>query len=669
MSSATTATHQRTTAAPFARRLPVGVELSPEGRGAHARVWAPARKHVAFVQLEGEPREIELQPDGDGYFAAAIPEARAGTLYKFRLDRESDLFPDPVSRSQPQGVHGPSEIVDPHAFRWTDDAWQGLTATGNVLYELHVGTFTEAGTFVAVIERLPYLRDLGVNVIELMPVNAFGGRWNWGYDGVYQFAPTHNYGTPDDLRRLIDAAHAQGIGIILDVVYNHFGPDGNYLERYSSQYFSQKHKNDWGKQINFDGDGSAGVREYFVANARHWIEEYHFDGFRFDATQAIIDESPRHVLADICMAARQAAGERSIYLINENEPQHTRLVRPQETGGIGMDALWNDDFHHAARVAMTGRRDAYFTDYNGTPQELLSAVKWGYLYQGQIYRWQQKRRGTPGLDLPPTAFVNYIQNHDQIANYAHGERLTRHTSLQHLRTITALLLLAPQTPMLFMGQEWAATSRFLYFADHCDPLPGLIAEGRKREMSQFASVGSAEVLAALPAPCDPATFQRCKLDWSELDREEHQQMLRLHRDLIRLRREDPILRRVQNRGDIDGAVVDSAFVIRFFGQDDDDRLLLINLGSDDDLQIVPEPLLAPPMGMRWTTLLSTESARYGGNGYLYPETRGESWRLPGENWRLLSRCATVLRAAPESVADAEEAARDEALARQRGERP
>ena len=542
-----------------------------------------------------------------------------------------------------------------------------MTAAGNVIYEMHVGCFTPEGTWLAAIEKLPFLLDIGINCIEVMPVCAFAGRWNWGYDGVNLFAPTQNYGTPDDMRRFIDAAHALGIAVILDVVYNHFGPDGNYLHAFSKSYFSDK-KNDWGDQINFDGDHSAGVREYFIANARYWIEEFHVDGYRYDATQAILDDSSEHILAAISRAAREAAKPRNIFLVNENEPQDTKLVRPIESGGMGMDALWNDDFHHTARVAMTGRRDAYFTDYKGSAQELLSAIKWGYLYQGQRYKWQGKRRGTPGLDLPPTAFINYIQNHDQIANYAHGERLTRHTSLQQLRAVTALMLLAPQTPMLFMGQEWAATSRFMYFADHAGELPGLIWEGRKREVSQFPSVGSPEMLAALPEPCHPNTFEACKLNWAEIEREEHQQFIRLHRDLLRLRKNDRILNRVQTRGNIDGAVVGPwAFVLRFFGEHDDDRLLLINLDADEDLDIVPEPLLAPPKGKGWSTMLSTEHPQYGGNGYLAPETRGEKWRLPGENWRLLSRCTTVLRAAPQSEVDAEEVAREMALKVQKGE--
>jgi maltooligosyltrehalose trehalohydrolase len=623
----------------------------PVQDGVRFRVWAPKRRRVAVVIEAVAP--VDLMPEGDGYFGGTVSKAKAGDRYQFQLDGEAKLRPDPASRFQPDGVHGPSQIVDPKTFRWTDQAWQGVTAHGQVLYEMHIGCFTTEGTYAAAIAKLPHLKDLGVTCIEMMPIAEFAGRWNWGYDGVGLFAPTHNYGTPDDLRRFVDAAHAIGIGVILDVVYNHFGPDGNYLGEFSDHYLSDKHPNDWGQGINFDGDQSRAVREFYLANTRYWIEDFHFDGFRFDATQAIFDDSQSHILAEIARAAREAAGRRSIYLINENEPQDTKLVRPAASGGIGMDALWNDDFHHSARVALTGRRDAYFTDYKGTPQELLSAIKWGYLYQGQIYKWQEKRRGTPALDLPPTAFVNYIQNHDQIANYAFGGRIQRYTSDTHLRALTALMLLAPQTPMLFMGQEWAATAPFLFFSDHCGELPQLVAKGRKREMSQFPSVGGPETLERLPDPCAPATFERCKLDWQERENDRHQQWLALHRDLLALRRDDPIFSHMQRNGAVDGSILGKwSLAVRYFGEvgtktSSEDRLLLINLGVDEHFDVMSEPLLAPPLGKRWMVLLSTEDPKYGGVGFVPPETRDERWRLPGENWRLLGRCTTVLKPVPE----------------------
>ena len=651
------------------RRMPVGVDVLADG-SVHARVWAPRRKRVSVVLADGRETALAREPGDAGYFSGVVDGASVGATYQFRLDEATTLFADPVSRYQPQGVFGPSQIVDPSTFRWNDDGWKGVPVHGQVLYEMHVGTYTPDGTWAAAMAKLEHLADVGINCVEMMPANEFAGRWNWGYDGVFQFAPTRAYGTPDDLRRYVDRAHQLGIGVILDVVYNHFGPAGNILTEFSDHYFCTDKANDWGQQVNFDDPHSAPTREFFLANVRHWIEEYHFDGFRFDATQAIFDNSPSHILREMSETARAAGKGRAIYLVNENEPQHTNLVRPPSVDeGIGMDALWNDDFHHSARVALTGRRDAYFTDYAGRPQELLSAIKHGYLYQGQIYKWQSKRRGTPGLDLPPTAFVNYLQNHDQIANYAHGERLHRHTSPAQLRAMTALMLLSPQTPMLFMGQEWGATADFNFFNDMpTEKQQKNFEYGRKREMGQFPTVGSPEMLARLHNPSAERTFRSSKLDWEQCEQRYGKQWLALHRDLLRLRREDPMISRVQSRGDLDGAVIGPwALALRFFGKSGDDRLLLINLDNDLYLDICPEPLMAAPLGKVWTTLLSSEDPKYGGNGFVPPETRGEKWRISGENWRLISRCATVLKAVDPSEVDDEEMQKAHALAVQRGE--
>jgi maltooligosyltrehalose trehalohydrolase len=624
------------------RRLPIGAEPLPGGAGVLFRVWAPRRQRVELVADGHAP--VPLKPEGNGYFSALVRGAAPGTDYCFKLDGGTQAFPDPASRFQPQGPHGPSRVLDPSSFAWTDAAWPGIRPAGLVIYELHVGTFTPEGTWDAAGRELPALTDLGVTCIEVMPVADFAGTFGWGYDGVNLFAPTRLYGAPDDFRRFVDRAHALGVGVILDLVYNHLGPDGNYLAEFSPDYFSQKHKTDWGDAINFDGQGSAPVREFYLANARHWIEEYHLDGFRFDATQNIYDDSPVHILADVARVSRQAAGQRTIYLVNENEPQHTKLVRPPDRGGFDLDALWNDDFHHAAMVALTGRNEAYYTDYLGRPQEFVAAAKWGYLYQGQHYHWQGKRRGTPALDLPPTAFVNYIQNHDQIANFGHGLRCHQITSPAEFRAMTALLLLMPQTPMLFQGQEWAASSPFYYFADHKPDLARLICEGRVKEMNQFPSVATPEMQACLPDPCTRESFERSQLDPSERDQPHHARVLQLHKDLLRLRREEAVFRRVQRRGDVDGAVLgEEAFVLRYFGENNDDRLLIVNLGTDLHMTIAPEPLLAAPLGKVWDTQWSSEHPKYGGCGNPPPETRGEPWRLPGENWRLPGRCAVVLR--------------------------
>jgi maltooligosyltrehalose trehalohydrolase len=613
-----------------ARRFPVGVEVLGEGR-THARVWTPRRRHVELVPERGDPVPLTSEPGG--YFAGFVPGLAAGDLYRYRLDGETSLFPDPASRFQPEGPHGPSQVVDGRGFPWTDGDWGGAGRHGQVIYELHVGTFTPEGTYAAAAARLPALRDLGVTLIEMMPVADFCGRFGWGYDGVDLWAPTRLYGQPDDLRRFVDAAHRGGVGVILDVVYNHLGPDGNYLETFSPGYFTDRYENEWGKALNFDGSHAGPVREFFVENAGYWIDEFHFDGLRLDATQQIFDTSPEHVIAAIGRRVRQAAGKRATIIVAENEPQETRLVRPAEAGGYGLDALWNDDFHHSARVALTGRNEAYYSDHLGRPQELLSAIRWGYLYQGQRYRWQKQRRGTPALDLEADNFVLCLENHDQVANSGRGERLTLLTSPGELRAMTALLLLAPGTPMLFQGQEFGSTRPFLYFADHGPDLARLVAAGRREFLSQFPSLATAVSQAAIPDPSAEATFSACKLDWDESRSNAH--LLALHRDLLAMRRQDAAFR--QQRADrVHGAVLaPDAFVLRFFG-DDGDRLLLVNLGADLELVPAPEPLLAPPAGGRWRPIWSSEDPRYGGSGVAPIEDEERGFRLPARSAAVLA---------------------------------
>ncbi|HXE53055.1 MAG TPA: malto-oligosyltrehalose trehalohydrolase, partial [Tepidisphaeraceae bacterium] len=458
------------------RRLPIGAEI--HDGGVHFRVWAPRRKRLEVVFENGAAPSVSLTAGADGYFAGLASNLGDGTLYRFRLDGGDLLFPDPASRFQPQGPHGPSQVVDPSRFQWSDHSWPGISAAHQVLYELHVGTFTPQGTWESAAQKLPHLLETGITCLEVMPVAEFPGRFGWGYDGVNQFAPTRLYGTPDEFRRFVDRAHSLGLGVILDVVYNHFGPDGNYMKEYSPDYFSTRHKTDWGEAINYDGPNSGPVREFFIANARHWVEEYHLDGLRFDATQNIYDDSKDHILAAITREARQAAGKRNIYLIAENEPQETRIVRSPRQGGYGMDALWNDDFHHAALVRVSGHNEAYLQDYLGNPQEFISSSRFGYLYQGQRSRHQKKRRGRPALDLPPTGFVHFTENHDQISNYARGLRTRYMCGPGIYRAMTALMLLSPQTPMLFQGQEFGASSPFVYFADHHPELAKLVRKGR-----------------------------------------------------------------------------------------------------------------------------------------------------------------------------------------------
>lgn len=625
---------------PMRRRLPIGAEPHAGG-GAHFRVWAPKRTRVE-VLIEGsapgaEARAWPLEREDGGYFSGVVGEAGAGTLYRYRLDG-GDAYPDPASRYQPEGPHGPSMVIDPAAFAWTDQAWRGVSIVGQVIEEIHVGTFTPEGTWSAAARELHELAATGITVVEVMPVADFPGRFGWGYDGVDLFAPTRLYGTPDDFRRFVDRAHALGIAVVLDVVYNHLGPDGMYLKAFSDDYFTSRYANEWGEAIGYDGENSGPVRELFVANAGYWVDEFHVDGLRLDATQQVYDSSPVHVLAEVTQRVREAARGRETLVIAENEPQDTRLAAPPERGGFGMDALWNDDYHHTAVVAVTGHNEAYFTDYRGGPQELLSAVKWGYLYQGQHYVWQKSRRGTPSFATPPAAFVNCIENHDQVANSAFGKRIHQLTSPGRYRAITALTLLAPGTPMLFQGQEFAASAPFLFFADHAPELAGAVRQGRTEFLSQFPSIHTPPVRRRLADPGDEDTFLRCKLDRAE--RERHHEAYALHRDLLRLRREDAVIRAQRPRG-VDGAVLAAeAFVLRWFADDGLDRLLVMNLGRDLHLAPAPEPLLAPPPGMRWAVLWSSEDVRYGGGGTAEIETPDEGWRIPGH-------AAVVLAPEPE----------------------
>jgi maltooligosyltrehalose trehalohydrolase len=606
------------------RRLPIGAELTPDG-ATHFRVWAPRRRSVA-VRLEADGRPHPLHREAGGYHSGVVQEARSGARYRLQLDH-GGAFPDPASRFQPDGPHGPSVVVDPDAFGWTDHAWRGVAPEARVIYEMHVGTFTTDGTWVAAMRELGALAEVGVTLLELMPVAEFAGRFGWGYDGVDLFAPTHLYGTPDDFRRFVDLAHALGLGVILDVVYNHLGPDGNYLPQFAEQYFSRRYTTDWGDALNFDDPCASPVRELCLANVRHWIGEYHLDGLRIDATQSMYDSSAVHIICDIAECARAAAPGRTTFVVAENEPQETRLLRAPSDDGFGLDAVWNDDWHHSAAVALTGRTEAYYSDYRGTSSELVAAAKYGFLYQGQWYAWQTRPRGTPTFGLEPWRFVHFLQNHDQIANSLRGERVDKLTSPSRLRALTALLLLGQQTPLLFQGQEFAASAPFLYFADHHPQLMEKVRAGRAALLSQFESIAASRGLLPLADPGDPSTFLRSKLDHTE--RVRHAGTVALHRDLLALRRADPVLGSVPGVR-VDGAALGKdALVLRFFGADGDDRLLIINVGDSLKLDAMPEPLLAPPARRAWRLVWSSEDPAYGGGGTPHLAATMQGWRIAG----------------------------------------
>ncbi|MEP6651786.1 MAG: malto-oligosyltrehalose trehalohydrolase [Myxococcales bacterium] len=623
------------------RRRDQGAELV-EG-GVDFRIWAPKHKNVELL-LHGSDQIHELTAEGNGYWSAFIRSVGAGTRYRYRIDRGDPALPDPAARYLPEGPHGPAEVVDPRRFAWTDAAWTGLPLHGHIIYEMHVGTFTAEGTWNSAFDKLPALKDLGVTVIEMMPVSEFPGRFGWGYDGVGWFAPSRLYGRPDDLRRFVDRAHQLGLGVIMDVVYNHLGPDGNYLERFAADYFSDQH-NEWGRCLNFDGENSQAMRQLVIDNAVSWIEEYHMDGLRLDATQSIFDRSSRHVVGDLGAAARAAAGGRRLLITAENEPQDTSLLRSTELGGKGLDALWNDDFHHSATVALTGRRQAYYSDYQGTANEWLAAAKHGFLFQGQRSAWQSKRRGHAARGLPMAAFIAFLENHDQVANSLWSKRVWQQTSPAAHRAMTALLLLGPWTPLLFQGQEWNASTPFHYFADHHPELARLVREGRAEFMSQFPGCVPGVGRDLLPDPASPRVFQASKLNWDERGTAEHERALLLHKDLIALRRNDPTLVAHAATGvalEV-SALSPNCGIIRYFvdgpvaSSGDHDRLLVVNLGAGLTLDTLPEPLLAPPAEPAhscWRTIWSSEDPRYGGNGSHEPERDDGGWAIPG--------CATVL---------------------------
>jgi maltooligosyltrehalose trehalohydrolase len=596
------------------------------------RVWAPEAQRVEVV-FESGARALPLERGKAGYFGGSTATAR-GELYKYRIDGRGP-FPDPCSRFQPQGVHGPSLIVEPDEFRWTDAGWRGAGIRGQVIYELHIGTFTPQGTFDAATGKFGYLRDLGVTAIEVMPVAECPGRWNWGYDGVQLYAPYHVYGDPDAFRRFVDRAHAHGLAVILDVVYNHLGPDGNYLASFSPHYFSRRYRTEWGEALNFDGEHCEGTRRFVLENVRYWLREFHVDGFRLDATQSIFDSSPRHILAELVQVARAAARPKDIVVVAENEAQCGEHLLPPQRGGFGLDAMWNDDYHHAAKVALTGNRHAYFNDYMGRAQEFLSCVRSGFLYQGQWYSWQKQPRGSPLRGAPASSCVVFLENHDQVGNTFLGDRIHSSAAPAAYRALAALTLLAPQTPLLFMGQEFAASTRFMFFADHEPKLAKLVHGGRRQFMSQFRAYADPAVQARIADPAAQATFMDSKLDWSEVER--HAQLVTFHRELLRLRRDDPVISR-QDRSCLEGATLSEyALVLRWFDDEHGDRLLLVNTDRESALAPASEPLLAPPPGRQWKLAWSSDDPRYGGHGVVEPVAaggRGE-WRLGAQSTILL----------------------------------
>ncbi len=579
---------------------PLGATVTDDG--VTFRVWAPRCTALAVVIGTGaEEREVACAPDpasGPGYFVAHDAQARAGDTYQFQVGVER--LPDPASRFQPDGVFGRSLIVDPRRYAWQAHGWRRPALCGRVIYELHLGTFTPAGTFRAARERLDYLADLGVNTVQLMPLADFPGRWNWGYDGVMSFAPARCYGTPDELRAFIDAAHLRRLAVVVDVVYNHLGPIGNVLPQYSDDYLHRDRESGWGATLNFDGPHSRPVRHYFLRNALMWLEEYRVDGLRLDATHAIHDASASHLVAEVAAAT----SSRGAFTIAEDERNEARVITPREAGGWGVDGVWADDFHHVLRVGLTGVRTSYFAHYAGSQAELVATLRDGWLFHGQPSPATQRPRGTPGARLPAHRFVFCISNHDQVGNRPRGDRLHEAIPPAHYRAVSLLLCLVPYTPMLFQGQEWGARTPFPFFTD----LPGEIGQNMaaaRRAEFQRPGVGFAAAdIAAMPDPQADTTFHGAKLDWSELEHPPHTGLLALYREALRIRADHPVFQSCERSSwnvspwGTQGAMIrwrhpDGAWSLTF--------------------SLEPGTRLEPPgEGGPWQQVLSSNEARFGG---------------------------------------------------------
>src|SRR3984957_10376609 len=509
--------------------LPLGASRLSGGEWAFS-LWAPLLERVNVHLLDPRDHLIQMEKDERGYHLAVVEELAAGTRYFYRLEDGRDL-PDPASRFQPEGIHGPSEVVDTGAFQWSDQEWTGIALERSIFYELHVGTYTPEGSFDAVIAHLSQLAELGITTIELMPVAQFPGSRNWGYDGVFPFAPQNSYGGPEALQRLVNAAHQRGLAVALDVVYNHLGPEGNYLGEYGP-YFTDRYQGPWGKAVNFDGAASDEVRRYFIDNALYWLEEYHFDALRLDAVHCIFDFSALHLLAELKSSVDILATRlgRKIHVIAESDLNDSRLILPGERGGYGLDGQWSDDFHHSVHTLLTKERKGYYEDF-GTLSHLAETLRDGWYYRGQYSRHRKRRHGNSPHGISSSHFVVCSQNHDQVGNRAAGERLSAVVDSEGLKLAAGVTLLSPFVPLLFMGEEYGETAPFQYFTSHGDK--ELIEAVRRGRQEEFASFGWK---TDVPDPQAETTFENSQLQWQLREKDSHRALLLFYRELIRIRK-------------------------------------------------------------------------------------------------------------------------------------
>ncbi|HEX8776193.1 MAG TPA: malto-oligosyltrehalose trehalohydrolase [Pyrinomonadaceae bacterium] len=586
------------------------------------RVWAPLAERLAVKIIGERARRVEMQRGDDDIYEAIVPNTSAGTDYLYVINDEKER-PDPVSRWQPHGVHGPSRVVDPDEFGWSDHAWKGLALKDFLIYELHTGTFTPEGTFDGTTRKLRHLKSLGVTAVELMPVAQFPGGRNWGYDGAYLYAPQSTYGGPAGLKRLIDACHAEGLAVVMDVVYNHLGPEGNYLGDYALVY-SENYKTPWGAALNFDGEQSDGVRRFFIDNALYWLTEYHVDALRLDAIHRIIDIGPRHLLQELGEEFQAQAGRlgHMAWTIAESDLNDVRVIRPAGDCGYGLNAQWSDDFHHSLHALVTGTRRGYFADF-GTMADLAKAVTEGFVYDGRLSPFRKKSHGNSSAERPGEQFVVFIQNHDQISNAYWGDRLASLVSLEQQKLAAAILLCAPNVPMLFMGQEWGEVAPFLYFTSHTDEALGqAVREGRRAEYSSYAREAG-ETISALGGFADPQaveTFEHSKLSWPRLESAPHAQIFRFYQDLIAVRKQHPALSDCAKERTKLGFDEERRTIVLERGAGQEARALLV-CNLSDKVQAVPLPA---SLDGAWRLSLWSGATEYGGEGQSTPPAELEA---------------------------------------------
>ncbi len=567
--------------------MPFGAELQADG--VRFAFWAPAVESVR-VQIEGLPETLPMQRGRNGWFELLTDTAKAGSRYSFVLP-DGMKVPDPASRHQPEDVHGPSEVIDPSQYQWNDAAWQGRPWTEAVLYELHVGAFTEEGTFRSAIEKLDHLAGLGITALQMMPVADFPGRWNWGYDGVLLYAPDSSYGRPEEMKALVDAAHARGMMVMLDVVYNHFGPDGNYLPTYAKEIFTDHHSTPWGSAVNYDAEGSGAVREFVIQNALYWLREYHLDGLRLDAVHQIKDDSDTHLLDELADRVRAEDWGRPIHLVLENEKnQAQRLIRDDDGQPLLYTAQWNDDMHHVLHTAATLEGHGYYGDYLEDTEKLGRALAEGFAFQGEMMQSIDRGRGEPSAFLPPTAFIAFMQNHDQIGNRAFGERINAIASPEAVHAIASVYLLLPQVPMLFMGEEWGSSQPFPFFCDFSGDLAAAVSKGRREEFASFPEFKDPEQRDRIPDPEDPQTFRSGKLDWNQATQGVHAEWIGWYRNILAVRRTRalPLLQQIVGHAGSYQVLAPGAVVVRWRVNAETQLQLEANL-SDTSVSGFAEP--------------------------------------------------------------------------------